>query len=99
MVNPGDLSKQYARAKLAVIPLQAGGGTRIKLLEAFAYGVSVVATPVGAAGIAVENRTHLLLADSPATFADACAKLLSDAQLGARLSANARRLRRTALCA
>lgn len=92
VANPVDLAKHYAWANLAVIPLETGGGTRIKLLEAFAHGVPVVATQVGASGIAVEHRTHLLLADSPATLADACAALLSDAQLSARLSANARRL-------
>lgn len=90
--DPADLAKHYAWANLAVVPLQAGGGTRIKLLEAFAYGVPVVATRTGAEGIAAEDRVHLLLADSPAALAEACSEVLSDAQLAGRLSASALRL-------
>jgi len=92
VANPMELAKHYAWADLAVIPLRAGGGTRIKLLEAFAYGVPVVATRIGADGIAVEDRMHLLLADSSEALAEACVELLSDAKLAARLSGRARRL-------
>jgi urease accessory protein len=69
---------------LAIVPVHAGGGTRIKLLEAFAHGVPVVSTRAGAFGTAAEDRIHLLLADSPEAFADACAELLCDARLRAR---------------
>ena len=48
-----DLAPLYARASLALVPLRAGGGTRIKLLEALGQGVPVVATRIGAAGIPV----------------------------------------------
>src|SRR5262249_14566344 len=90
--NPPDLAEHYAWADLAVVPVHAGGGTRIKLLEAFAYGVPVVATRLGAAGIAAEERIHLLLAESPKTFVAECAEMLSDARLRPRLSASAREL-------
>jgi glycosyltransferase involved in cell wall biosynthesis len=92
VVNPESLARHYAWADLAVVPVAAGGGTRIKLLEAFAYGVPVVSTGVGAAGIAVEDGVHLLLADSSEQFADACADILGDGRLGASLAANARKL-------
>lgn len=91
MPDPPAMGPHYAWADLAVVPLSAGGGTRIKLLEAFAHDVPVVATTVGAEGIDVLHGVHLLLADSPAAFAEACAHLLSDAALAARLAANARR--------
>jgi glycosyltransferase involved in cell wall biosynthesis len=92
VANPVDLAKHYAWADLAVIPLRAGGGTRIKLIEAFAHGVPVVATRIGAEGVAAEDRIHLLLADSSEALADACAELLSDAELAGRLSASALQL-------
>lgn len=47
-----DLEGLYARATLAIAPLRAGGGTRIKLLEAAAHGVPIVATPLAAQGLA-----------------------------------------------
>jgi len=92
VADPADMAKHYAWANLAVVPLRAGGGTRIKLLEAFAHGVPVVATRIGAEGIAAEDRVHALLADSSEALAEACAELLSDAELATRLSASARRL-------
>ena len=67
-----DLAPLYAAADMAVVPLRAGGGTRIKLLEAFAYGVPVVATTLAAEGIAVTHNEHLLLADDAESFARAC---------------------------
>jgi len=92
VVNPESLAPHYAWADLAVIPLSAGGGTRIKLIEAFAYGVPVVATRIGAEGVAVVDAVHLLLADSRTELVEACARVLSDAALAGRLSFHARRL-------
>jgi hypothetical protein len=66
-----DLRSQYERATVAVAPLRAGSGTRIKILEAMAAGRPVVATPVAASGIGVEDSRHLLLADDPDGFAGA----------------------------
>lgn len=67
-----DLSPLYAATDMAVVPLRAGGGTRMKILEAFAYGVPVVATSLAAEGIAVTGKQHLLLADDAESFARAC---------------------------
>ena len=58
-----DLRPLYSRADVAVVPIRAGGGTRIKILEAFAHGVPVVSTRIGAEGISVADGEHLLLAD------------------------------------
>ena len=90
--DPPAMEPHYAWADLAVIPLAAGGGTRIKLLEAFAHGVPVVATTIGAEGVPAQDGVHLLLADSAADFAQACAELLRDAPFAQRLAANARGL-------
>lgn len=80
-----DLTPEYAAAGMAVVPLRAGSGTRIKILEAFAHGVSVVATPLGAAGLGVTGGEQLLLAESAPDFAAACVRLAGDAALRQRL--------------
>lgn len=87
--DPTDLAPHYAWADLALAPIRAGGGTRIKILEAFAAGVPVVATPIGAEGLAVQDGEHLLLADDSNDFATACRRIQGDSLLGARLAANA----------
>jgi glycosyltransferase involved in cell wall biosynthesis len=92
LADPADLAESYAWADLAVVPLAAGGGTRNKLLEAFAHGVPVVATSIGAEGIAAVHGVHLLIAAAPAAFTDACATLLADPALAMRLADSARAL-------
>jgi glycosyltransferase involved in cell wall biosynthesis len=87
-----DLAGAYARADVAAMPLSRGAGTRIKLLEAFAEGVPVVTTRVGATGLAAEHDRHLLLAQGAARHAQAIARVLLDDELAARLVRAARRL-------
>jgi glycosyltransferase involved in cell wall biosynthesis len=84
-----DVGEEYARARAMVVPLRAGSGTRIKILEAFSYGVPVVSTPAGAEGLDVEDGTHLLIAGTPEEFAAACLRLLDDDALADRLVRNA----------
>jgi hypothetical protein len=84
LLHPGpedDLRPFYRRAHVAVVPLRAGGGTRIKVLEAFAHGVPVVATPTGAAGLAVRHGEHLHVTpddDDDQAFAGAVMDLARD---------------------
>jgi glycosyltransferase involved in cell wall biosynthesis len=75
-----------------VVPVRAGGGTRIKILEAFSFRRPVVSTSTGTEGIAARDGEHLLIGDTPERFAEQCLRLMSDPALGARLAANARRL-------
>lgn len=90
-----DLAPYYRAADLAVIPLRAGGGTRIKLLEAAAYGVPIVSTTIGAEGTTFRHRHDLLLADTENGFVRACAEMLTDDKRAADLSRRARaRVRR-----
>jgi glycosyltransferase involved in cell wall biosynthesis len=88
------VSPWYSQADIAVVPLRAGGGTRIKILEAFAYGVPVVSTPLGAEGLNAIAGKHLLLADNAADFASACLRVAADAGLASHLAANAEQLLR-----
>ena len=81
-----DLAPYYADADVVIVPLRAGSGTRIKILEAFSFQRPVVSTSVGAAGLDLTGGEELLIADEPEPFADACLRLLADAKLGAKLT-------------
>ena len=87
-----DLGPRYAGADPVVVPLRVGGGTRIKILEAFAHGVAVVASPVAVAGLEVVDGRHLLLAEDPAGFARAIERLTRSPDLAERLVGEAKRL-------
>lgn len=87
--NRSDMLPAYRGATIAVVPIRSGGGTRVKILEAFALGRPVVSTTMGAEGLDVEHGRHLLIADSPEAFAAACADLLDDPRKAARLTAEA----------
>lgn len=84
-----DVAPYYARANAVVAPLRAGGGTRIKILEAFNFRRPVITTAIGAEGLEIAHETHALIADQPADFADQCRRIMEDGQLAARLTANA----------
>jgi glycosyltransferase involved in cell wall biosynthesis len=68
----------YASADVVVVPLREGAGTRIKVLEAFAHGRPVVATPAAVAGLAVRDGVTVLLGQTPALLAQQTAALLRD---------------------
>ncbi|MEZ4500780.1 MAG: glycosyltransferase [Thermomicrobiales bacterium] len=80
-----DLEVIYRDADAVIIPLRAGGGTRIKLLEAAAHRRPVVTTTIGAEGIDVTNGRDCLIADNATDFAAACVRLANDPALAARL--------------
>lgn len=79
------IAPYYVESRVAVAPVRAGGGTRIKILEAFAHGCPVVATRVGAEGLDIQGGVHLLVADEPERFAECCLELLAGDELAARL--------------
>ncbi len=77
LVGEVDDVRPYARAaSVFVVPLRIGGGTRLKILEALSMESAVVSTSIGAEGLELENGKHLLLADTPAAFAEAVVDLL-----------------------
>jgi glycosyltransferase involved in cell wall biosynthesis len=73
-----DVRPYLARADLTVIPLRTGGGTRIKILEAFAASLAVVSTAKGAEGIATSGDAEISRADEPDAIARAAVRLLRD---------------------
>jgi glycosyltransferase involved in cell wall biosynthesis len=84
-----EVASWYRAADAVIVPLRAGGGTRIKILEAFHYGRPVVSTPLGAEGLDARHGEHLLIADHPAGFADHCRMLMEDSNLSARIAESA----------
>lgn len=85
-----DLDELYARTRIVCCPMINGGGTRVKLIEAAAYGKPIVATGVGAEGLAFCHNEEFLLHDDDAALAEACARLLVDDALCIRLGSSAR---------
>jgi polysaccharide biosynthesis protein PslH len=75
-------------ADVSVVPLQFESGTRFKILEAGACGTPIVSTTLGAEGIPVKHREHLLIADNPEEFAKAIIAILEDDNLGQALAQN-----------
>ncbi len=85
-----DPEPYWARARAFVVPLGAGGGMRVKILDAWAHGRPVVATTIGAEGLAYRDGEDPLIADEPAAFAAAVVRVLSDDDLARRLAAGGR---------
>ena len=87
-----ELDPYFAESAVTVVPVRAGGGMRVRILEAFARGAPVVTTTVGLEGIDACPGEVVLVADSPEDFARSVIRLLQDRQLQEKLSANGRRL-------
>ncbi len=87
-----DTAAYYRDARVLLAPVRAGSGTRLKILEAFASGVPVVTTRLGAEGIAAQDGEHLLTAESAPELAAATCRVLADDFLARRLGESARAL-------
>jgi glycosyltransferase involved in cell wall biosynthesis len=74
-----DVRPYMDEADVYIVPLRAGGGTRLKIFEALAMGKAVVSTTVGAEGLALMPGRDVCLADDPDEFAGAVIGLLDDA--------------------
>jgi sugar transferase (PEP-CTERM/EpsH1 system associated) len=85
-----DVQPFYQQSSVCVIPLRAGGGTRLKILESMALGRPVVSTSVGAEGIAVKDGENILIGDDPQTFADQAVRLLQDKAAWQKIATQAR---------
>lgn len=73
-------------ARVMMVPLRIGGGSRLKILEAMASGVPVVSTTKGAEGLEVTPGEHLLIEDDPARFAEVLVNVMEDVDLNRRLA-------------
>jgi polysaccharide biosynthesis protein PslH len=87
-----DLRPHVQQAAVFVVPLRAGSGTRLKILEAMAMGKAIVSTRIGAEGIGLIDGQTALLADTPDDFATAIRRLLDNPGLRFSLGRQAREL-------
>ena len=87
-----DIRPVVGSASICVVPLRQGSGTRVKILEAMALGVPVISTRKGSEGLEAVDGEHLVLADTPAAFAEATVHLLQHPDVRQGLAARARKL-------
>ena len=86
-----DIRPTVQQAACYVVPIRVGGGTRIKILDAWAMGKAVVSTSVGCEGLAARDGENILIRDDPESFAAATVQVLQDEGLRRTLGAAARR--------
>jgi hypothetical protein len=84
------LEPLYRGVRIVCCPVLSGGGTRLKILEAGAYGKAIVSTRVGAEGLELRDGLEIVLRDGASAFARACVDLLSEPTRCAKLGAAAR---------
>lgn len=79
-----------AETAVFIVPLHAGGGMRVKILDAWSWGLPVVSTTVGAEGINVEHEKNILQADTSQAFAEAIVRIFRSPLLAQKLGENGR---------
>jgi glycosyltransferase involved in cell wall biosynthesis len=87
-----DVAVPLRAAGLLAVPVRAGAGTRIKILEAAAIGVPVVSTPLGAEGLGLVHERDVLIADTTGALADAIVRVARDGALRALMVRSATRV-------
>lgn len=87
-----ELTPYMEAAALMVVPVRAGSGMRVRLLEAFARAMPAVTTTIGLEGIRANHEEHILVADTAESFAAESLRLLQDEALQRRLAENGRLL-------
>jgi len=86
-----DIRPLVKHAACYVVPLRVGGGTRLKILDAWAMGKAIVSTSLGCEGLAAEDGGNILIRDDADSFAHAVCSVLQDEALRQRLGAEGRR--------
>ena len=85
-----DVRHALGEASCCVVPIRVGGGTRLKILDAWAMGKAVVSTSIGCEGLDAVDGENILIRDTPNAIAQGIAEVLGDPQLRTRLEQNAR---------
>jgi glycosyltransferase involved in cell wall biosynthesis len=86
-----DIRPSFAETECSVVPLRIGGGTRLKILDAWAMGKAVVSTSVGCEGLETVDSRNILIRDDPTDFADAVVQVLRNQDLREHLGHEARK--------
>jgi len=87
-----DLTPYLEQAAVMVVPVLAGGGMRVRILEAFSRQIPVVTTTIGLEGIEAQPGRDVLVADTVFDFAKAVSALLTSPEDQIRFAANGRAL-------
>jgi glycosyltransferase involved in cell wall biosynthesis len=85
-----ELEPYLAEGDAFVVPLHAGGGMRVKILDAWLWGLPIISTPIGAEGIELREGENIVLAEDAPSFADAVTRVLNDDKLNRQLRAAGR---------
>jgi glycosyltransferase involved in cell wall biosynthesis len=86
-----DVMPYLTETGVFIVPLQAGGGMRVKILDAWSWGLPVVSTSIGAEGIEARHEDNILIADNAQAFAQAIIRLFKEPTLAHHLAQNGRR--------
>ena len=86
-----DPTPYLAETAVFIVPLQAGGGMRVKIIDAWSWGLPIVSTTIGAEGIQYQNGENLLIGDSAVDFGRAVEYLLNDPRMAMEIAAAGRR--------
>ena len=92
VVYEGEVPDAYefmAKHTIMIVPLLAGGGMRIKILEGMSYGKVIVSTSIGAEGISGESGKDFCIANTPQDYTNAIINLIKNKELCANLGENA----------
>ena len=90
-----DVTEYLAETAVFIVPLHAGGGMRVKIVDAWSWGLPIVSTTIGAEGVRYSDGGNLLIGDSADDFAAAVSCLLRDPELADRISCSGRRTAET----
>lgn len=80
-----DIVHEYQKADAVIVPIRAGGGTRIKIIEALSYGKPVISTYEGAEGLGLTDGEEILLASTSRQFAEKSLRLIHDRDFAERI--------------
>ena len=86
-----DIRPHFAEASCSVVPLRVGGGTRLKILDAWSMGKAIVSTSIGCEGLENVDGENILIRDDPTEFAEAVVDVLRNEELRNRLGRNGRK--------
>jgi glycosyltransferase involved in cell wall biosynthesis len=81
-----DVDAYWAQSRLFVVPLRAGGGMRVKILDAWARRLPIVSTTIGAEGLVYQDGTDIWIADAPEQFAERIVMILQNEELAQRIA-------------
>ena len=80
----------YLNGKISIIPIRIGSGMRMKVLESIQAQSPIVITSKGIEGQDFDHETDCLIADAPADFSAAIARLVADRELQEKVCKNAK---------